>query len=130
MVNFCEGTRYTAEKNAEARVFAKSRGYHEPEMTLFPRSKGFVATMHGLRKSVASVACTTFAFPEGKQPNFLSLLTGPCQTPPSPSPSHPARFLSTARRLLKRAPGVVLGRTRTRVHNRRTRAKKSVYGPL
>lgn len=76
MVNFCEGTRYTAEKNAEARVFAKSRGYHEPEMTLFPRSKGFVATMHGLRKSVASVACTTFAFPEGKQPNFLSLLTG------------------------------------------------------
>ena len=65
LVSFLEGTRLTQSKQKRARVFAEERGLHIPEHTLVPRTKGFVATMHGLRNHLDAVYDVTLGYPDG-----------------------------------------------------------------
>ncbi|MEM9114826.1 MAG: lysophospholipid acyltransferase family protein [Myxococcota bacterium] len=65
LVSFLEGTRKTPKKHAAARAFAESRGLPVTEHVMVPRTKGFVATMQGLRAHIDSVQDLTIAYPEG-----------------------------------------------------------------
>jgi 1-acyl-sn-glycerol-3-phosphate acyltransferase len=65
LVSFLEGTRRTDEKHAHAKEFATRRGLYCPEHTLIPRTKGFVATMIGLRDHLDAVYDLTIAYPDG-----------------------------------------------------------------
>jgi 1-acyl-sn-glycerol-3-phosphate acyltransferase len=64
LVSFLEGTRLTPGKLARAQAFAKERGMMVPERTLVPRTKGFVATMIGLRDHLDAVYDLTLAYGE------------------------------------------------------------------
>jgi 1-acyl-sn-glycerol-3-phosphate acyltransferase len=65
LVSFLEGTRRTDEKHEHARRFAMERGIYCPEHTLIPRTKGFVATMLGLREHLDAVYDLTIGYPDG-----------------------------------------------------------------
>jgi 1-acyl-sn-glycerol-3-phosphate acyltransferase len=65
LVSFLEGTRRTDRKHADAKRFAEERGLYCPEHTLIPRTKGFVATMIGLRDHLDSVYDLTIGYPDG-----------------------------------------------------------------
>ncbi len=64
LVSFLEGTRLTPGKLAQAQAFAEERGHHVPQHTLVPRTKGFVATMTGLRDHLDAVYDITIAYPD------------------------------------------------------------------
>ena len=65
LVSFLEGTRLTQAKQERARAFADERGLHVPVHTLVPRTKGFIATMHGLRNHLDAVYDVTLGYPDG-----------------------------------------------------------------
>lgn len=71
LVSFLEGTRLTPAKLEKAQSFAEERGRHRPEHTLIPRTKGFVATMIGLRNHLDAVYDVTIGYPE-KTPTLVS----------------------------------------------------------
>jgi len=75
LVSFLEGTRKTPQKHAASRAFAESRGMHVPEHTMVPRTKGFVATMIGLRTALDSVQDLTIAYPDGV-PSLIDCFAG------------------------------------------------------
>lgn len=64
LVSFLEGTRRTPDKLEAAQRFAKDRGLYVPTHTLVPRTKGFIATMLGLRSHLDAVYDVTLAFPD------------------------------------------------------------------
>ena len=64
LVSFLEGTRLTGRKLGQAQGYAKERGLPVPEQTLVPRTKGFVATMTGLREHLDAVYDVTIAYPK------------------------------------------------------------------
>ena len=64
LVTFLEGTRRTPDKQASAIAFARERGLHEPTHTLVPRTKGFVATMSGLRDHLDAVYDIDIGYPD------------------------------------------------------------------
>lgn len=70
LVSFLEGTRFTASKHAEALRFARERRLEEPQHTLIPRTKGFVATMNGLGPHLDAIHDLTIAYP-GRVPTML-----------------------------------------------------------
>ena len=65
LVSFVEGTRITPVKLAASREYARSNGLTPPEHTLVPRSKGFVASVQGLRDSLDAVYDVTIGYPDG-----------------------------------------------------------------
>lgn len=64
LVSFLEGTRLTKAKLEKAQAFSEERGLHRPEHTLIPRTKGFVATMLGLRSHLDAVYDVTIGYPD------------------------------------------------------------------
>lgn len=64
LVSFLEGTRLTPKKLAGAQAFAEARGHYVPQHTLVPRTKGFLATMLGLRDHLDAVYDITIAYPD------------------------------------------------------------------
>lgn len=75
LVTFLEGTRFTPKKHTAAVEFAEERGLPVPRNTLVPRTKGFVATMEGLRSHLAAVHDVTIVYPHGV-PTLLDCFTG------------------------------------------------------
>jgi 1-acyl-sn-glycerol-3-phosphate acyltransferase len=65
LITFPEGTRMRQGKLEAARVFAESRGLVVPKHTLVPRTKGFAATIAGLRGHLDAVYDLTIAYPSG-----------------------------------------------------------------
>ncbi|HJL43082.1 MAG TPA: lysophospholipid acyltransferase family protein [Myxococcales bacterium LLY-WYZ-16_1] len=65
LVSFLEGTRKTPAKHRASREFAQSRGLYVPEHTMVPRTKGFAATLSGLRDHLDAVHDVTIAYPQG-----------------------------------------------------------------
>jgi 1-acyl-sn-glycerol-3-phosphate acyltransferase len=65
LLSFSEGTRFTAEKLERSRAYAREHGLYEPRHTLVPRTKGFVATVHGLRDHVDAVYDLTLGYEQG-----------------------------------------------------------------
>lgn len=65
LVSFLEGTRSTPTKQAEAVAYARARGLPEPKHVLVPRTKGFLATMLGLREHLDAIHDVTIRYPGG-----------------------------------------------------------------
>ncbi len=64
-VSFVEGTRLRPEKLKRSQAFAEERGLPRLEHLLLPRTKGFVATVQGLRDHLDAVYDTTIAYQDG-----------------------------------------------------------------
>jgi 1-acyl-sn-glycerol-3-phosphate acyltransferase len=65
LVTFPEGTRVTPDKLEGARAYAVKRGLTPPRHVLVPRTKGFAATVHGLRGHVDAVYDVTIGYDDG-----------------------------------------------------------------
>ncbi len=65
LVSFVEGTRLTLPKLAAAQEYAQSHGLRAPIHTLVPRTKGFVASVEGLRSHIDAVYDLTIAYGDG-----------------------------------------------------------------
>lgn len=65
LVSFVEGTRVSARKLKASQEFAKKKGLEPNEHLLIPRTKGFVATVQGLRGHVDAVYDVTVAYVGG-----------------------------------------------------------------
>jgi len=73
VVSFLEGTRRTATKLAESQAFAKQRDLPHLRHLLVPRTKGFVATLTGLRSELDAVYDITYAYEGNKTPGLVDL---------------------------------------------------------
>jgi len=51
LISFIEGTRFTPKKYIQAQEWCKANDRPVPKHLLYPRTKGFVATVQQLRKS-------------------------------------------------------------------------------
>lgn len=76
LVSFLEGTRLTQDKQAKAREFAKDRNLPVPEHTLVPRTKGFVASVGGLREHLDAVYDLTIGYHADPAPTLASSFAG------------------------------------------------------
>jgi 1-acyl-sn-glycerol-3-phosphate acyltransferase len=65
LVTFPEGTRVTAGKLEQGKRYASEKGLTPPRHTLIPRTKGFVASVQGLRGHIAAVYDVTIGYEEG-----------------------------------------------------------------
>jgi 1-acyl-sn-glycerol-3-phosphate acyltransferase len=65
LVSFVEGTRATSAKIAASREYALSMGHELTEHVLLPRTKGFAATVQGLREHAEVVYDVTIGYVEG-----------------------------------------------------------------
>ncbi len=65
LVSFVEGTRATRPKIEASREFARSRGLAETRHVQVPRTKGFTASVQGLRGHVTAVYDLTIGYEEG-----------------------------------------------------------------
>ena len=72
LIAYSEGTRFTPEKHAEAVAWCKEHQRPVPKHLLYPRTKGFVATVQTLRKAshVKAVYDVTIAYAKGSK--FMS----------------------------------------------------------
>ncbi|KAK4195766.1 hypothetical protein QBC40DRAFT_300880 [Triangularia verruculosa] len=50
LVSFSEGSRFTPKKYLESRLWCKKNNKPQPEYLLYPRTRGFIATVQYLRK--------------------------------------------------------------------------------
>lgn len=71
LVSFLEGTRFRPGKLAQAQAFAQQRGLAVPQHTLVPRTKGFVASVHGLHAHIDAVYDITLAYERRPVPSLL-----------------------------------------------------------
>ena len=65
LVSFVEGTRLTLPKLEAARAYARDNGLREPLHTLVPRTKGFAASVGGLRSHIDAVYDLTIGYEIG-----------------------------------------------------------------
>ncbi len=66
IIIFAEGTRIKPQKLADSQQFARDRGLEPPQHTLFPRTKGFVATVQAMRGGhVTAVYDFTIGYTQG-----------------------------------------------------------------
>ncbi len=65
LISFVEGTRIRPHKVEAARAFAEKRGMPPPEHVLIPRTKGFAATVTGLRSHVDAIYDLTLGYVDG-----------------------------------------------------------------
>jgi 1-acyl-sn-glycerol-3-phosphate acyltransferase len=63
LISFVEGTRAKPEKIARSQDYARTRGLPELKNVLLPRSKGFAASVQGLRGHLDAVYDITIGFP-------------------------------------------------------------------
>jgi len=75
LVSFVEGTRLTLPKLEVAQAYAREHGLTLPRHTLVPRSKGFSASVEGLRSHIAAVYDLTIAYEVGV-PSLWQYLKG------------------------------------------------------
>jgi len=75
LVSFVEGTRATEHKLASSREFARSRGFEEMHHVQVPRTKGFAASVEGLRRHATAVYDLTIGYEHGV-PNLWQFIRG------------------------------------------------------
>lgn len=78
LVSFVEGTRARLHKIEASREFALGRGLEPLEHVLLPRTKGFAATVQGLREHVSAVYDLTIGYEEGV-PTLWQYIKGSAQ---------------------------------------------------
>ncbi|KAJ4396760.1 hypothetical protein N0V93_000982 [Gnomoniopsis smithogilvyi] len=64
LISFSEATRFTAQKYAESKAFCALKGRPQPQHLLYPRTKGFIATVQHIRTAphVKAVYDVTIAY--------------------------------------------------------------------
>jgi 1-acyl-sn-glycerol-3-phosphate acyltransferase len=62
LVTFAEGTRFSPDKLKQSQDFAKKNGLFVPRHVLIPRTKGFVATVSGMRQHLDAVYDVTIGY--------------------------------------------------------------------
>ncbi|OAA64330.1 1-acyl-sn-glycerol-3-phosphate acyltransferase [Niveomyces insectorum RCEF 264] len=69
LISFSEATRYTPEKYAESVAWCSAHGHPQPMHLLYPRTKGFVATVQHLRQAahVKAVYDLAIAYQHGTE---------------------------------------------------------------
>jgi 1-acyl-sn-glycerol-3-phosphate acyltransferase len=75
LVSFVEGTRLTLPKLAAAQDYARAHSLRPPVHTLVPRTKGFVASVEGLRSYIDAVYDLTIAY-DNAVPSLWQFLKG------------------------------------------------------
>ena len=65
LLSFSEGTRITPAKLEKSQQYAREHGLFTPRHVQVPRTKGFLATMEGLRDHVDAVYDLTLGYEEG-----------------------------------------------------------------
>lgn len=75
LISFSEGTRITPKKLNAAQAFARERGLPVPKHVLIPRTRGFVASVQGLRGHVDAVYDVTIGY-VGGVPTLLQYMLG------------------------------------------------------
>lgn len=65
LISFPEGTRLTEQKLQASRAYAAERSLSPLRHVLTPRTKGFVASVHGLRDHVRAVYDVTLGYERG-----------------------------------------------------------------
>jgi 1-acyl-sn-glycerol-3-phosphate acyltransferase len=65
LVSFVEGTRLTSTKLAAAQEYARENELHVPRHVLVARTKGFAATVQGLRSHITAVYDLTIGYEHG-----------------------------------------------------------------
>ncbi|MDA3862757.1 MAG: lysophospholipid acyltransferase family protein [Deltaproteobacteria bacterium] len=75
LISFVEGTRITDEKLEISRKFARKKGFFLPENVMIPRTRGFAASVKGLREHVDAIYDITIGYPEGV-PTLLQFIRG------------------------------------------------------
>jgi len=65
LILFPEGTRITPQKLSKSHEFARSRGLKPHQHLLLPRTKGFAASVQGLRSYLDAVYDITIGYPTG-----------------------------------------------------------------
>ncbi len=65
----------TREKLALSQAFARKQGLFEPHYVMVPRTKGFVATVSGLRNHAKAVYDLTIGYPGGI-PSLWDFMSG------------------------------------------------------
>jgi 1-acyl-sn-glycerol-3-phosphate acyltransferase len=65
LVSFVEGTRLTLTKLESTQAYAREHGLYVPQHTLVPRSKGFTASVEGLRSHITAVYDLTIGYEVG-----------------------------------------------------------------
>lgn len=83
LVSYSEATRFTPEKREEGVQWCKENGKAMPKHLLYPRTKGFVASVQELRKlpHVKAIYDMTIAYAKGNQfqspPSFAESIMVP-----------------------------------------------------
>ena len=72
LITFLEGTRKTEAKHQAAQAFARDRGLYVPQHTMVPRTKGFAATIEGLRPHLDAVYDITIGYPGTHPPGLFA----------------------------------------------------------
>ncbi|KAK4649335.1 uncharacterized protein QC761_117905 [Podospora bellae-mahoneyi] len=69
LVSFSEGSRFTPEKYLQSRLWCRQNSKPQPEYLLYPRTRGFIATVQHLRKAphVKAVYDLTLAYQCGEE---------------------------------------------------------------
>jgi 1-acyl-sn-glycerol-3-phosphate acyltransferase len=65
LISFVEGTRVTSEKIEESKSYAEAKGFEPLRHVLVPRTKGFVASVQGLRGHVEAIYDVTIGYEQG-----------------------------------------------------------------
>jgi 1-acyl-sn-glycerol-3-phosphate acyltransferase len=65
LLSFPEGTRVSATKVARSQEYARAQGLAPLEHVLVPRTKGFVASVAGLRRHAAAIYDVTIGYERG-----------------------------------------------------------------
>ena len=73
---FPEGTRFKKEKLALSHKLAKREGRPELSHLLFPRTKGFMSSVQGLKNHCTAIYDFTIVYEKGRVPLFIDLFLG------------------------------------------------------
>lgn len=65
LTSFSEGTRITGAKLEKSQDYARRENLPVPEHVLIPRTKGFVASVHGLKGHIHAIYDVTIGYPDG-----------------------------------------------------------------
>jgi len=76
LISFPEGTRVTASKLKASQDYARQVGIQPTEHVMLPRSKGFAASVQGLRGHVQAIYSITIGYHNDKVPTLPALIRG------------------------------------------------------
>ena len=75
LISFVEGTRITPEKLKKSQIYSQKQGLPVLKNCMIPKTKGFVASVHGLSTSISAIYDVTLIYRQGV-PSVFQLIFG------------------------------------------------------